>query len=454
MESNVTQMSSGQSVYELTDGGSLVELYIEGAVLFIICLLAIGGNTCIWIIICRTKELRTMTNYFILGLTTADWLVSVCNMPVTVFTLFAGGVWLLSADACRVFGFVNMLTLVTSVLSLCNISINRYIMVCKPIYFRKIYTRRNTALMITGCVTLSVVISLPPLFGWSEYDFIKVQSFCFCDWTVEPSYAFFMISCCFGVPFGVMTVCNILIFRTVRASKRKLAPQVPKSSNGPISCQTIPEKSDEDNTESPKHSKEKYLTVPNDVAAAPIPEDEDTSTITSHEKEQLTKRKTKDNVAVGSISGNTTSGNTLEKTSTSDLITVYLPEDESKSNYENTTTSNTKYDVCVTKASGKSVKKHRIFRIHRKSKHGKARAEEIRLAIALAVVVVTFFCCWFPYCISMILSMFVPTGVPRGVHMTTLLIGYLNSACNPVIYGVMNRKFGDGFRRIFCCFRK
>ncbi|XP_033763657.1 alpha-1D adrenergic receptor-like [Pecten maximus] len=451
MDPNVTQSNNTASVDASTNEFSSVELYIEGVILSIICLLAIGGNTCIWVIICRSKELRTMTNYFILGLTTADWLVSVLNMPVTVFTLFLGGDWPLSEGACVMFGFLNMLTLVTSVLSLCNISINRYVMVCKPIYFRKIYTKRNTALMITACVTLSVTISLPPLFGWSTYDFIKVQSFCFCDWTVEPSYAFFMISCCFGVPFGVMTVCNILIFRTVRASKRKLAPQVPKSSNGPTSCQTIPERSSEGNTEPAEQSKNNYLNVPNSLVVPKIPVEEE-STSTSHEKAQLTKSKT--SVASSNTSAISSTGISLDKINTSELITVYLPEDESKLTYETMSTSNNKYDVSVTKSSGKSVKKHKIFRIHRKSKHGKARAEEIRLATALAVVVVTFFCCWFPYCISMVLSMFVPTGVPRGLHMTTLLIGYFNSACNPVIYGVMNKKFGDGFRKIFCWCRK
>lgn len=432
-----------------TDTFSLVELYIEGVILNIICLFAIGGNTCIWIIICRSKELHTMTNFFILGLTTADWLVSVFNMPVTVFTLYLGGDWPLSMDACVMFGFLNMLTLVTSVLSLCNISINRYIMVCKPIYFRKIYTRRNTALMITACVTLSVTISLPPLFGWSKYDFIKVQSFCFCDWTVEPSYAFFMISCCFGVPFGVMTVCNILIFRTVRASKRKLAPQTPKPANEPINCQTIPERSSEDNTDSDRQSKETFSNAQNSLVLPPVEEDASTSTA-SHEKAVLTKSKTP-STGRSAISR---TGISKDKLSTSEMITVYLPDDESKLTYDNMSANKTKYNVSVTKASGKSVKKHKIFRINRKSKQGKARAEEIRLATALAVVVVTFFCCWFPYCISMIMSIFVPTGVPRGLHMTTLLIGYLNSACNPVIYGVMNKKFGDGFRRLLCLCKK
>jgi len=129
---------------------SETELYLEGFILICVCVLSVVGNTCMWIIICRSRELRTITNIFILSLTVADLMVSVINMPVTVVTLFCGGEWPLSEGACKLFGFLNMLTLVGSVMSLCNISINRYVMVCKPIYFKRIYTRRNAAIMISG----------------------------------------------------------------------------------------------------------------------------------------------------------------------------------------------------------------------------------------------------------------------------------------------------------------
>lgn len=78
-----------------------------------------------------------------------DLLVATVNMPVTVYTIIVGR-WTLSDDACVATGFINMLTLVTSVLSLCNISINRYFMVCHPAKFKDIYTPRNAILMISG----------------------------------------------------------------------------------------------------------------------------------------------------------------------------------------------------------------------------------------------------------------------------------------------------------------
>ncbi|XP_061163964.1 octopamine receptor-like [Saccostrea echinata] len=306
--------TTSYSYLTLADHGatSMTELYIEGVILLIICLVALVGNISVYLIVLRSKKLRTITNFFILGLAAADILVSIGNMPVTVATLFEGN-WPLDHTSCLVFGFINMLTLCSSVLSLCNISINRYVMICRPFHSKVIYTKRNAILMIIGVYTLAFVISLPPLFGWAAYAYIPVQSFCFCDWTLAPSYAIFMISCCFGGPFTVMTVCNILIFCSAKKSNR-----------------------------------------------------------------------------------------------------------------------NTKYYTTA------------------KSKKKDAQAKELRLASILLVVVIVFVICWCPYCISMLLSIYAPGFAPRGFHMFTILVGYANSGANPIIYGVMNRAFRNGFKQLYC----
>lgn len=125
------------------------EQFIEGTVLTVICIVAVVGNISIWIIVLRSRTLRTITNSFLLTLSAFDLLVSLINMPVTILTIFSGE-WILSEAACRWFGFSNMVTLCGSVLSLCNISINRYVMVCRPNSFYRIYTRKKAALFIIG----------------------------------------------------------------------------------------------------------------------------------------------------------------------------------------------------------------------------------------------------------------------------------------------------------------
>lgn len=84
----------------------------------------------------------------------------------------------------------------------------------------------------------------------------------------------------------------------------------------------------------------------------------------------------------------------------------------------------------------------------------KTTPEEIRLARVLGIVVIVFFVCWCPYCISMILSIVAPDAGHRIFYMATLLIGYFNSCCNPIIYGILNKRFTNGFKVLFCFCRQ
>ena len=85
-----------------------------------------------------------------------------------------------------------------------------------------------------------------------------------------------------------------------------------------------------------------------------------------------------------------------------------------------------------------------------KKRRERRRREELRLTTSLFVVIVIFTICWFPFCITMFLNVFGNEPVPRIPDVTTMLLGCLNSCCNPIIYGLMNRKFRSGFARIYC----
>ncbi|XP_014663550.1 PREDICTED: alpha-1D adrenergic receptor-like [Priapulus caudatus] len=81
----------------------------------------------------------------------------------------------------------------------------------------------------------------------------------------------------------------------------------------------------------------------------------------------------------------------------------------------------------------------------------KERQNEMRLTRTFFVVIATFVVCWLPYCIAMLWSLFSPYPVPRGVDISSILLGYFNSCCNPIIYGIMNVNFRDGYKVILCC---
>ena len=64
---------------------------------------------------------------------------------------------------------------------------------------------------------------------------------------------------------------------------------------------------------------------------------------------------------------------------------------------------------------------------------------EIKLAKSMVVIILTFIASWFLFCIVMFIHVFSDHVVPPAVSMVSLLLGYGNSALNPIIYGAMNQ---------------
>ena len=66
---------------------------------------------------------------------------------------------------------------------------------------------------------------------------------------------------------------------------------------------------------------------------------------------------------------------------------------------------------------------------------------EVKITNTLLIVVVCFMDCWAPFVVTMFLDVYFPRPLPRVVDIGTLLLGYANSTCNPIVYGIRNPNF-------------
>ncbi|KAK2163622.1 hypothetical protein LSH36_76g02003 [Paralvinella palmiformis] len=78
------------------------------------------------------------------------------------------------------------------------------------------------------------------------------------------------------------------------------------------------------------------------------------------------------------------------------------------------------------------------------------RMEEIKLTTTFLAVILTFIILWMPFCVTMFISVFSQYPVSRIPNMATIILGCFNSCCNPIIYGVMNKKFRNGYAKLYC----
>ena len=67
--------------------------------------------------------------------------------------------------------------------------------------------------------------------------------------------------------------------------------------------------------------------------------------------------------------------------------------------------------------------------------------EEAKITNTLLIVVACFMVCWAPFVVTMFLDVYFPRPLPRVIDIGTLLLGYANSMCNPIVYGIRNRNF-------------
>ena len=67
--------------------------------------------------------------------------------------------------------------------------------------------------------------------------------------------------------------------------------------------------------------------------------------------------------------------------------------------------------------------------------------EEVKMTNTLMIIVACFMACWAPFAITMFFDVYYPHPLPRIVDISTLLLGYANSMCNPVVYGIRTQAF-------------
>lgn len=79
---------------------------------------------------------------------------------------------------------------------------------------------------------------------------------------------------------------------------------------------------------------------------------------------------------------------------------------------------------------------------------------ETKAAKTLLIVMGTFLFCWAPHFIGMTCLLFPSCKWSDEFFATTTWLAMANSGCNPIIYGVMNKKFRQSFKEILCCGRK
>ena len=343
---------------------SLLATVSETTILCIICLAALIGNLSLYIIVYKNKDLRTITNLYILNLAAADIMVSVLSIPFTVVTVITGR-WLFGDTACVALGFFTILSFITSVMSLGMIAINRYFYIVKWNTYKNTFSKKKGLLYAAAVWAVSISLASPPLFGWAEYRFIPGKSYCFVYWPSNVYFMYFMITVCFFGPLSVMAFSYYNILTFTKTLKRRIAV-----------------------------ARNNITPTPHNQPGRAFPETENDS----------------QNNCDSEVDRDMTDSSRINR------------DGESKMDLKS------------------------------KSRNFQVAPEETKMTTMFLFVVALFVICWAPFAITMFFDVYYPRPLPRAVDIASLLLGYLNSMCNPILYGLRNSAFKQGFIDLFSRF--
>ena len=226
---NASHTASFPSLGEISTG----LLVLEVGVLLIMTVLGTIGNVCLCVMVYKTRQLRTVSNYLIVNLAVTDLLRIFTTTSVSVIVIVER-TWIFGEVFCRVNGCYTLVLLVASLMSVTLISINRYFLIVRPGQSKSLFSKKKAASMVGLLWFLALLSGLPPNLGWGEYGFFTPRATCFIAVGSSYSYTSVLVVAFIALPFSVMIFCYLMVWLAIKRSKRRVVENGLRSLAAPV----------------------------------------------------------------------------------------------------------------------------------------------------------------------------------------------------------------------------
>ncbi|XP_030630724.1 pyroglutamylated RF-amide peptide receptor [Chanos chanos] len=177
----------------------------------IIFVLALVGNSLVVYIVVRKRAMQTATNIFICSLAVSDLLITFFCIPFTLLQNISSE-WLGGVLVCKTVPFVQTTAIVTGILTMTCIAVERYQGIVYPLKMKRQYTPKRAYKMLGLVWIISVIVGSPMLFVQQlevKYDFLYDHHHICCQerWrslTHRQVYATFIMVALFLLPLAAM----------------------------------------------------------------------------------------------------------------------------------------------------------------------------------------------------------------------------------------------------------
>uniref|UniRef100_A0A8R1I0A4 G_PROTEIN_RECEP_F1_2 domain-containing protein n=1 Tax=Caenorhabditis japonica TaxID=281687 RepID=A0A8R1I0A4_CAEJA len=356
-----------------------------------VMLIIIFGNLLVVVTVYRDRKLRMQRqNWLIVSLAVADMLVGLLVMPLTLIYEIVGE-WTMGTILCEIWLALDVLFVTASILHICAISLDRYFSVTHPLTYPATRTPVRMFIYIGVSWIVSLLICLPPIFGWRPE-----RTTGECSVSTDLGYVLYSSLGSFYIPVVILIIVYAKIYSiTIRHSRQRLKETERRDHT--LNMLTIRSSTNE------RYNMEYELEENSDPA--------------DDEKEKPASNKDVINKVCWQLK----------------KISEELPRQGVKIALDTNHNSPPASDLArKMEEKGFCEKRKR-----------KLKAKERQATLLLGIILSAFILSWLPFFLIYVIGAF-GYEAPSLVFKFFFWLGYCNSGINPVIYTVFNREFKRG----------
>ncbi|KAI8519749.1 hypothetical protein Bbelb_030060 [Branchiostoma belcheri] len=354
----------------------------------VVILITVCGNLLVIIAFWQNRNLRTTSNYFLLNLAFADFLIGSIAIPMYVPYILSG-VWSLGHDACIVWLVIDYCVCSASTLNIMAISLDRYHCVTQAVKYSMKKSIKRTMYHMGLVWFIAFLLYGPAIIGWEHFMGRRdvPADKCYVEFHANFPFTFTASLVEFFTPFISVSFFYCRIYMEIRKrTQAKMARRVDLQNMGPKKGTSNGNAKLKRNQLSP----------------------------TNNER--------------GSEAGD-------RKTSYDQLAVTPIEADGSSSVVQ----------PVMPQGVGPSTSSEPIIANQRKKKPQLDMAKEMRVAKTLAIIVLVFGICWAPYTILTLVRTVCQNCISDVVYEVSFWFLWLNSTVNPIVYAACHTQFRAAF---------
>ncbi|KAM8703905.1 hypothetical protein ACLKA7_008520 [Drosophila subpalustris] len=220
----ITQYNAAANA-KVQESESDIELNIPYTVFeVLVAIFSIIGNLMVIIVFRRERKLRRRTNYYIVSLAMADFLVGSLGVP---FAILASIGLPKNLHACLFTVSLLVVLCTISIFCLVAVSVDRYWAILYPMAYSRNVRTRTAIIIISVCWVAGAIVGFLPLFGWHAN--VPHDQECLFVEVMDYNYLVFLYFATIITPALLMLAFYTHIYRVIIKQVRQIVTMNPAS---------------------------------------------------------------------------------------------------------------------------------------------------------------------------------------------------------------------------------